>query len=132
MLMDITSHPLLTGKATAMSSDSAKFEAQQSLAEALLNLTAEYIDRLSIEQLARASMAVVLQVNFQLEQGLDPFVVSRASSTQQGEVHDYRGDAVHPQARAILDAIVVSDEDLGYQVAQFAAIPAARSVRRRY
>ena len=129
MLFTVTSHPLLSGKVVALAGDSAKFSAQQALAEAVLDLTADYAARLTTDQTARVTMAVVLQMNFQVEQGLDPFVVSQESSVQQGETRTYTGHAVHPQARAIIDAIVIAGDEGGRMVAQFAAIAPVRSGR---
>lgn len=129
-LIDVTSHPLLTGKVTVLvTANDGRFEAQQDLAEALLGLTSVYVARLTAEQLVRAKLAVALQLNFQVEQGLDPFVVQSESSVQQGESRTYRPDAVHPQALAIINAIELSGDDGGSMVRAFADIPPLRSIR---
>jgi hypothetical protein len=79
-------------------------------------------------------LAVALQLNYQIEQGLDPFVISKESSNQQGEMREYRSGAVHPQAQAIIDAleVTIGTDPTGVSrdtVQLFADIPGVRSVR---
>ncbi len=126
-LVTVTAHPLLTGKVNALGTD--PFAAQQKLAEALLGLTQSFVDRCDADQLDRVTMAVALQMNFQVEQGLDPFVVQSESSTQQGESRTYRDDAVNPQSQAIIAGIQLTGTDGGKMVRDFANIRPVRSLR---
>lgn len=127
MLVDISASQLLSGKVSGLAAE--KLDAQQELAEALLDLTAEFVARLSAAQLPRVQMAVALQLNFQVEQGLDPFVMESTSSQTQGESVTYRADSIHPQAQAIVKAIELVDDSSTQMVQAFAAIPAVRSNR---
>lgn len=127
MLIDITGSALISGKVAALPLE--KRTAQHDLAEALLSLSAAFVERLSSEQMARVKMAVVLQLNFQVEQGLDPFIVQSQSAAAQGEARTYRDNAMHPQAIAIVQAIEFSDDSSTQMVQRFANIPGTRSMR---
>jgi hypothetical protein len=127
MLVDLTGNALLTGKVNALPTD--KKTAQQNLAEALLNLTDAFVGALSPTQLERVKMAVALQMNYQVEQGIDSFVLESESSTQQGESRSYREGALHPQAKAIVEGIEIVTGDGTQDVQAFARIRPIRSVR---
>lgn len=126
-LVSVTGHPLLTNKVVVLAPE--KFSAQHDLAEALLGLDSSFVGRLTTEQLTRVQLAVVLQLNFQVEQGLDPYTIQSKSSTQQGESVTYRPDAVHPQAKAIIDGTVLTNDTGGDMVRRFRETSTVRSVR---
>lgn len=128
-LLDVSTSALLSGKVLALDVSSDKYKAQQDLAEAVLGLTSLFLGKLTIDQTNQVIMAVALQLNFQVEQGLDPFVLKSDSSQQQGETKVYQNTVVHPQARAILDGIDLSTPTGGQVEQEFHAIRPVRSVR---
>jgi hypothetical protein len=127
MLVDLTGSALLTGKVIALPTE--KKTAQQELAEAILELNASFVGALTTLQLDRVKMAVALQMNYQVEQGTDAFVLESQSSNQQGESRSWRDGAVHPQAKAIVDGIEIDTGDGSADVAAFGRIRPVRSLR---
>lgn len=107
----VSTHPILTGKSKALAaSDSAAFAAQQELAETLLGLTEPAVT--NAFTLSRVQLAVALQINFQLEQGLDPLVEEVAQSKHSEQMIKYRDRIVNPQAASIIaDVLVVATVD---------------------
>jgi hypothetical protein len=113
---------LLTQSAT-------QYAAQQEVAEALLGLTDRMVARLSAAQLVRVSLAVVLQLNMQVEAGLDPFVVASETSSAQAESVTYRDVAIHPQALEIITQVQSAVAAGNNMVEAFGRIRAVRSSR---
>lgn len=111
-LYDITSHPLLSSKATALKAASEpKFDAQVQMAESLLGLK-EPVETDAF-RVGRVQMALALQVNWQLEYETDPFVLSSETSGIQRETVSYKPDVplVDPRAQDIIDDLIEEDED---------------------
>ncbi len=131
-LIDISADALRSPKVRQLASaDADGFAAQQDVAETLLGVSGQLVARLSTAQLAQASHAVALQMNLQVEQGLDPFIVASESAGQQGESVNYRDVNVHPNALEIINALLGQTKQESNVVAQFRAIPSVRSARTR-
>lgn len=131
-LVDISTDALRSPKVRQLqTADAPGFAAQQEVAEALLGVSAVFVGRLNAQQLLRASHAVTLQMNLQVEQGLDPFVVASESAGQQAESVTYRDVSVHPQAIDIMNQILADTKQESNIVQQFKAIPSVRSARTR-
>ena len=124
--VDLTGYALLSGKVLALGD---KFAPNQLLAETLLGVSPAFVARLTGDQVAQVVMAVALQLNFQVEQGLDPFILKSDSSQQQGESKTYQDNVIHPQAQAIIGNITITEPTADSLQSQFAAIPPVRSVR---
>lgn len=90
-------HPLLSGKANQLSPQ--ELQGQVLLAESLLGVpaTAHTDQRLR----ERAELAVVLQVNFQLESGTDPLIVRRIHSSHTTQTTEYWGKYIDPRAMEV-------------------------------
>ncbi len=130
MLVDISSNPLRSPKVLLLATaEATKYAAQQEVAEAMLGLSSTFVSGLATAQLTRVSHAVVLQLNMQVEQGLDPFIVQSESAAAQDESVTYRDVAIHPQAAAILSAVQVEAGKDSNMVEAFGNIAAVRSVR---
>lgn len=100
-LYDITDHSLLTEKATAYGAE--KLSWQQFEAERLLGLeTPAYTEE---PYLSTAILAVVLQVNFQVAQGLDPLIEEEASSSHLKQSKVWRDRYLNPQSVALVASI---------------------------
>lgn len=104
LLYDIDDHPFLTGKSKALESE--VLHSQQLLAENLLGLSAYdvFTDQADIDN---ATLAIAMQINFQVEQGLDPFVQKSASSGNSKQSVVYRDTYIDPRAADIVEYILV-------------------------
>ena len=101
VLYDITDHPLLSKKYTGLATDPER-QAQQIMAEMLLDLRAPaYTGDAALE----LAYAVVAQINFQLQHGLEPEVVKSVSNTHPGLTTSYRDRYVSPAAWAIVQRV---------------------------
>jgi hypothetical protein len=90
-------HPSLSGK---WPTDADKQEEQNALAEQLLDLRGPaYTDANAVEELTRA---VVLQINFQLQHGIEPHVIRTANQSNPGVSTTYRDRYVNPEAMALV------------------------------
>lgn len=97
----VTGHPLLIPKFAGLASDEARKE-HNNLAELLLGLKAPaYVG----DDATKLVMAVVLQINFQLERGLDPLVNKSISNQHPGNTTTYRDRIVSPEAAAIVEKV---------------------------
>jgi len=122
-------HPLLTEKVLKLvdkpqAAPNDRFTMQQIVAEALLGAKAPAFT--DADAVTMAEIAIVRQMNFQVEQGLDPFTQESATSTrsQQGVVwRDRFLDPVAAQLWASIGTGVTLDQLLG----QFSS--SLRSVR---
>lgn len=109
---DIADHPLRSAKvADLQTSDPDAFEANNILAELLLGLQdIAVLD--DPDDLDRATYATVLQVNFQVAQGLDPLLLSQKTSLLRVS-KTYRDVLINPQALAVVAALVGTGEPYG-------------------
>lgn len=130
MYVDISTNPLRSPKVLELATAAPlKLTAQQEVAEALLGITSDMASRFNTTQASRASHAVTLQVNMQVESDLDPFIVSSQTSTAQSESVTYRGDAIHPQALEIIQVLQREVAAGNSTAAAFDAIGPIRSAR---
>lgn len=91
---EVAGHPALSGKAQVLGGP--MLEAQVLLAETLLGVSAPaYTDAALLE---KAILAIVLQVNFQMEEGIDPLIVKRMHSTHTSQTVEYWGRYIDPRA----------------------------------
>lgn len=98
---DVVDNALLNGRALAWSSE--VFELNQLLAEAVLGLpVTAYSDPSDLEQI---ELAVVLQLNFQAEQGIDPYIYKELWLLPQKQRKVYADRYADP--RALLLASIV-------------------------
>jgi len=109
VLYDIAAHPLLTDRATALSPE--KLSWQQFQAERLLALTAPAYT--ATADVAVAVLAIVLQINFQLAQGLDPLIEEAASSSHLKQSKVWRDRHVNPQSVALIATIPGQKDRMG-------------------
>jgi hypothetical protein len=89
-------HPLLSGKWPA---DAGEQAAQNALAEQLLDLRAPAYTGDAADEL---TTAVVLQINFQLQHGIEPHVIRTANQSNPGVSTTYRDRYVNPEALAVV------------------------------
>lgn len=100
-LYPVTDHPLLSEKFAGLKVPGAQ-AAQNVLAELLLGLSPPpYVDA-EAEQL---TMAVVLQINYQLERAITPDVLKSMSNTHPGNTTAYRDRYISPGAWAIVERV---------------------------
>lgn len=104
MIYDITGHPLLTGEATDLGP--TQLDAHARVAETLLKLlTFATFDKVSQPDLYnRACDAVALQVTYQVESGVDAFIMSKL--TRGGRSMNFRGGRRMPPIHAISKKII--------------------------
>lgn len=100
-LYDITEHPLLSEQYNKLKTDEER-EAQQIKAEMLLGLVAPAYTAAKAEELA---YAVVEQINFQLQHGIEPDVLKSVSNAHPGNTTAYRNRYVSPTAWAIVERV---------------------------
>jgi hypothetical protein len=92
-------HPLLTDKWPS-DTQQDKRDVQKLLAEQLLGLKGPaYADADKVEDIITA---LVLQINFQLQHGIEPHVVRSANQSNPGNATNYRDRYVNPEAMATL------------------------------
>lgn len=87
----VSEHPLLSVKAKALATNSAKeeeFAEQVALAADLLGVSETTYTG---DTLLKVNRAVVLQLNYQLELGLSPFIYQSAASERSKQSAQYRG-----------------------------------------
>lgn len=112
-LYDITGHPLLSDDAKELGADS--LDAQGRVAETLLGLLAftPFDQTNDPANYARATDAVALQVSYQVEAGLDAFILM--SLAKGGRSASFRGGrrmpTIHGIAKKIVSQIKPRDED---------------------
>lgn len=97
-IYEVTNHPLLIKKWAGLPTDEARIQ-HNILAELLLGLKAPAYAGDDGERLL---LATVLQINFQLEQGLEPDISRSVSNTQPGMMTSYRDRYVSPEALRIV------------------------------
>lgn len=107
MLYDIADHPLLSEEAAQLGS--LELGAQARMAETLLGLlTFPAFDQATQQdKYDRATDAVALQVNYQVEAGVEAFLTTSSRRGARGRSYRGRGrmPPVHSAARKIITAI---------------------------
>jgi hypothetical protein len=106
----VSEHPLLSVKAKALATNSAKeeeFAEQVALAADLLGVSETTYTG---DTLLKVNRAVVLQLNYQIQLGLDPFIFQSAASDRSKQSVQYRGgedgpSLVFPQAANIIKQV---------------------------
>lgn len=99
-LYEVSAHPLRSGKVKELPPE--EYDAQVLLAEHLLNLpTTAYAGRAA--QLAASG--VVLQVNWQIEYGADPYVLAQRNAPTHRTNTTWKKDVplVDPRAQQLVD-----------------------------
>lgn len=96
---DIADHPYLTPMVLAIGG--AKLKQEQILAERLLGLnTPVFTDARDVEEVL---LAIAIQINFQVAEGIDPFYKKAASSSQSKTSVVYRDNVMlDPRAADII------------------------------
>lgn len=123
-------HPLLTPKVQKLVGDpnptpADKFTYQMIIAEKLLGAIAPIFTL--DDQVTLAGIAIVRQMNFQVEQGIDPFTMSSGASTHSKQSVVFRDRFLDPVA-AELWASIGPTVSLDLLLARFSG--QMRSVRR--
>ena len=112
MIYDVSNHPSLSGKASALfASDPAQAISQILAAETLLGVPLEpYTDRAG----EQAALAVVYQLNYQLEWGIDPTILESVTSRIQQDSRSFKPglSVVSPIAQALMTAVISASGDL--------------------
>lgn len=103
LLYDIDDNPFLTGKSKALESE--VLHSHQLLAENLLGLSMYdvFADQADVDT---AELAIAMQINFQAEQGLDPYITKSVSSGNSKSSATYRDYIVDPRAQAMVDMVL--------------------------
>lgn len=101
---DVTAHPLLSEEAQDLGP--ATLDAQARVAETLLGLLdfTAFDPVTQADQYARASDAVALQVSYQVEAGMDAFIL--ANQAKGGRSQTYRGGRRMPIIHSLAKKIV--------------------------
>ncbi len=124
VLYSVAGHPLVSPKAAALAP--AVFDAHNALAEALLLLLPPPLT--DPAAVARASLAVALQVNYQVAMGIDPFVVASVSSGHSGQSTQYhRGTVAAPLPVHEQSRLLVADLIARTYANRFASVPTLRA-----
>jgi hypothetical protein len=101
-LYDITDHPLLSPAVQNLGPET--LAAHTEVAEALLRLSELAVFAAATTEYTQATNALALQVNFQVESGLDAYILQ--SLTRGARSQTFRGGkrhlTVHPQAARIM------------------------------
>lgn len=105
LLYDVSGHEYLSAKATGLAPE--VFDANQLLAESLLGLTEPVVD--TDRDLARLRLAIALQINFQVMQGVDPYIEVKAASSQSNQSVEYRDRMIDPRAAVLVSSVYGSD-----------------------
>lgn len=101
MLYTVAAHPLKSDKVNALSQP--KQDAYQVLSESLLGLTSPvYTVTADVE---RVQLAIVRQMNFLVEQGIDPYVTESTSSSHTDQSVVYRDRWLDPVAVQLVAAV---------------------------
>lgn len=105
MAFDITAHALLSGDSKGLvNKDPTAFDEQVALATELLGLADQTF---STDETIRLERAVVLQVNWMLKLGLEPYYIKDIRSNQSAQGKTYRDlGLLNPMAEAIVATIL--------------------------
>lgn len=95
-------HPLASSYTAELSSTA--FDAHEELAEVVLGLGEPALTDAS--DIARLQMAIILQINWMSQFGIDPYVkASEGMSSQASSSVVWRGEMIDPRAMAIVNAV---------------------------
>lgn len=95
----IQDHDFLSKK--SQSEGSKSLENHQILAESLLGLNESLFT--ADRDLLEIRLAIVLQINFQVEQGIDPMYIKASSSGHSHQGVTYRDNWIDPRAMQIVE-----------------------------
>lgn len=109
-LYSVDGHPMLGEKYNNLVNPDEAV-AHVVLAEMLLGLKAPVYTG---EPAERLKFAIAIQVNFQLQQGVEPDVLKSVSNTHPGNTTQYRDRMVSPDARA-LTQYVTGNTPVGFR-----------------
>lgn len=112
VLYSVSGHAKLAPKTALLdtTANREKFLAEQRLAESLLRQYAALPQEptsLTEDEVEDVRLGIVVQMNFQVEQGIDPLVASRVSSSHTKQAVEYRDRIVNPQAIALVSGVSV-------------------------
>ncbi len=96
-------HPLASEKVMAMT-DEDVFGAQLLTAEVLLGLKSPALTESA--DVDKVHLALMHQINFQVQQGLDPLIQSSAGSQHSGDNAAWRDRYINPVAASILAEVL--------------------------
>lgn len=111
-LYPVADHPLLSGKYKALAPDPDQQEVYAELAETLLRLRAPAYTVPA--DVAKLTSAVVLQINFLLQQETTPKILATMSNATPGTATTYRDRLVDPAAWQIV-CQVTGRRDVGFR-----------------
>jgi hypothetical protein len=97
-------HPRLSAKGQALSPDA--LSAEVVLAETILGVHSAGPNA-GTDEADEVTLAIVLQINFQLAQGIDPQIVE-SINTRDGTTQKFRDRYVDPKAAAIVERILLA------------------------
>lgn len=104
-LLDPDPHALLSEKSLELAADVPKFEAQGEVAEMLLGLNR--IAEITGDDLPTVLMFIALQINWQMELGIDPLYQKSAYSRHTEQTIIYRDNInIHPWIRGQIDTFL--------------------------
>lgn len=95
-------HPLVSPKAANLTAQA--FELQLVTAETLLGIPEPASEDEGV--IERFKLALVHQVNFQVQQGLDPLIQESGGSQHSGNSAKYRDRVINPVAKQIVDEVL--------------------------
>ncbi len=98
----VAGDPLLSGKWEGLGDEDQR-RSHQELAERLLGLSQPIYTDLDI--VGTLHIAIVLQVNFLLEQNLEPELLKSQSNQHPGNMTAYRDRYLSPKAAALVDTV---------------------------
>ena len=111
-LYNVDAHPLISTKlATIKAASSDAFHAYQVMAETLLGLTAPPYTL--ADDLDKIGLAVVREMNFLVQQGIDPYIEVSTTSAHTAQATVWRDRYLDPVAVAIV--AMVAGQYLGEQ-----------------
>jgi hypothetical protein len=96
-------HALLSGQFAGLPDDDQR-NAQQEIAELLLGLSSPFPT--DPELVEAVKLAVVLQINYQLQQGTEPETVKSMTQNHPGIMTSYRDRYLSPRAAAIVASLM--------------------------
>lgn len=100
-LYDITDNPLLEEKYKKLKDDGVRLS-NQILAEMVLGLKAPLYTGSDAEEIV---YAIVEQINYQLQKGVEPEVIKSVSNTHPGNTTTYRDRYLSPIAWRIIERV---------------------------
>lgn len=107
MVYDVDGHEFLTKKSISL--EPGQFDGHHRMAEALLGLGSPAVA--DVDLLETLRLAIAIQINFQVEQGIDPFVASSTYSSHSKQSINYRDRLTDPRAALMVAGVVAEDFD---------------------